>query len=266
VSAKGAPPDTATSFFDEAAAGYDRAFDDPGPAGHALRTRQAAVLRLLGDEPPGRALDAGMGPGRLVAALLERGWQVWGIDVSPGMVDAACAHLPGNAERLSVGSIERLPFDDGDFDLVLATGVIEYVDPPRAVAELVRVTRPGGRVIASIPNPRAPYGLWRRHVVHPATRLLGRGAAHGLVHQREALTPAAFARLLRDAGLTIEAAERVNAQVALTPLDALAPKLATALAERLERSRGRFARAASTQVVFAARQPGGMAASSSGSM
>jgi hypothetical protein len=58
----------------------------------------------------------------------------------------------------------------------------------------------------------------------------------------------------------------VNAQVALTPLDALAPKLATALAVRLERSRGRFARAASTQVVFAARQPGGMAASSSGSM
>jgi SAM-dependent methyltransferase len=134
--------------------------------------------------------------------------------------------------------------------------VIEYVDAARAVAELARVTRPGGRVIASIPNPRAPYGLWRRHVVHPATRALRRGAAHGLVHQREALTPAEFATLLRDAGLSIEAAERVNAQVALTPLDALAPRAATALASWLERRGGRLARIASTQVVFAARKAG----------
>jgi SAM-dependent methyltransferase len=254
--------DDPTAFFDSAAAGYDRAFTDPGPGGHALRTRQAAVLRLLDAREgvrsnrvhPGRALDAGMGPGRLVQALTERGWTTWGVDVSPGMVEAARAHVPEAGDRLSVGSIEELAFDDGSFDLALATGVIEYVDAPRAVAELVRVTKPGGRIIASIPNPRAPYGLWRRHVVHPATRLLGRGAAHGLVHQRDPLTPAQFATLLRDAGLTIEGAERVNAQVALTPFDALAPRAATALAERLERSGGRLARVASTQVVFAARR------------
>ena len=247
-------------FFDEAAAGYDRAFDDPGPAGHALRTRQAAVLRLLDATDGvksdslhrGRALDAGMGPGRLLAALAERGWDVWGVDVSPGMVDAACARLPGAAEHLSVGSIEALPFEDASFDLVLATGVIEYVDAPRAVRELVRVVRTGGRVIVSIPNPRAPYGVWRRRVVHPATRVLRRSET-GITHQRDPLTPARFATLLRDAGLTIEGAERVNAQVALTPFDALAPRVATALAERLERRGGRLARAASTQVVFAAR-------------
>jgi SAM-dependent methyltransferase len=244
----------ATAFFDDAAAGYDRAFADPGPGGHALRTRQAAVLRLLGDDTPGRALDAGMGPGRLVEALSERAWTVWGVDVSPGMVDAARAHVPDALDRLSVGSIEELAFEDASFDLVLATGVIEYVDPPRAVAELVRVAKPGGRVIASIPNPRAPYGLWRRHVVHPATRVIGRGAAHGLVHQRDPLTPAAFAALLRAAGLTLEGAEHVNAQLALTPLDALAPRAATALAERLERRGGRVARVASTQVVLAARK------------
>ena len=249
-------------FFDEAAAGYDRAFEDPGPGGHALRTRQAAVLRLVGGERPGRALDAGMGPGRLLAALVERGWDVWGIDVSAGMVDAACARLPGAAEHLSVGSIEALPFEDASFDLVLATGVIEYVDARRAVGELVRVARAGGRVIASIPNPRAPYGVWRRRVVHPATRVLRRGET-GISHQRDPLTPAQFATLLREAGLTIEGAERVNPQLALTPFDAIAPRAATGLAERLERRGGRLARAASTQVVFAARKGQPIAASSS---
>lgn len=244
----------AASFFDDAAAGYGRAFEDPGPGGHALRTRQAAVLRLLGEGGGGSALDAGMGPGRLLEAVAARGWTVSGLDVSAGMVAAARARLRDAGDRLVVGSIEDLPFADASFDLVLATGVIEYVDPRRAVAELVRVARPGARVIASIPNPRAPYGVWRRRVVHPATRVLRRGADTGLAHQREPLTPAGFAWLLRDAGLTIEAAERVNAQLALTPFDALAPRAATALAERLERHGGRVARVAATQVVFAARK------------
>jgi len=242
------------SFFDDAAAGYDRAFEDPGPGGHALRTRQAAVLRLLGDEPPGSAVDAGMGPGRLVSALADRGWTVSGVDLSPGMVDAARARVSLAADRLLVGSIEELPFADAVFDLALATGVVEYVDARRAVAELVRVTKPGGRIIASIPNPRAPYGLWRRHVVHRATRALGRGET-GLAHQREPLTPAGFAALLREAGLVLDGAERVNAQLAFSPLDAVAPRAATALARRLEHRGGRMARVAATQVVLAARTP-----------
>jgi SAM-dependent methyltransferase len=253
--------DDAVSFFDDVAAGYDAAFEHPGPGGHALRTRQAAVLRLIDATQGVRSkklhagVDAGMGPGRLVAALEQRGWEMSGIDVSPAMVDAARARVPLAAERLFVGSIEELPFADGVFDVALATGVIEYVDAPRAVAELVRVTRPGGRVVASIPNPRAPYGLWRRHVIHRANRALGRGEA-GLAHQRDPLTPARFARLLGDAGLTVEGAERVNPQLALSPLDAVAPRAATALAERLERRGGRMARGAATQVVFAARKPG----------
>ena len=64
------------------------------------------------------------------------------------------------------GTVEALPVEDASFDVVLCTQVLEHCDdPPRAVRELRRVTRPGGRVLASthgvmVYHP-APNDLWR---------------------------------------------------------------------------------------------------------
>jgi SAM-dependent methyltransferase len=246
------------AFFDDVAAGYDRAFEDPGPEGHALRSRQEAVLAMAGNGG-GDALDAGMGPGRVVGELEARGWSASGIDLSPAMVDAARRRVPAVARRLGVGSIEALPFEAARFDLVVATGVIEYVDAQRAVAELARVLRPGGRAVVSIPNPRAPYGVWRRRVVYPtaaaAKGALRRGPPTRPEHH-DPVAPARFAAILEEAGLRVRAAQRVNAQLLLTPLDELAPRAATRLAMRLERSGGRLARGLSTQVVLLAQRDG----------
>jgi SAM-dependent methyltransferase len=71
-----------------------------------------------------------------------------------------------NVEADLVGHVEELPVEDGSFDVVLCTQVLEHVDDPaRAVRELARVTAPGGRVLASThgvmlyhPNPQ---DLWR---------------------------------------------------------------------------------------------------------
>ncbi|MGI8593476.1 MAG: methyltransferase domain-containing protein [Solirubrobacteraceae bacterium] len=246
------------TFFDDVAAGYDRAFEDPGPEGHALRSRQEAVLGMAG-KGGGEALDAGMGPGRVVAGLEARGWTASGIDLSPAMVDAARRRVPAAARRLGVGSIEVLPFEAASFDLVVATGVIEYVDAHRAVAELARVLRPAGRLVVSIPNPRAPYGMWRRRVVYPAAAAVKGAIRRGPPPRPEHRDPVAlgdFAGILREAGLRVVAAQRVNAQALLTPLDELAPRAATGLAMRLERSGGRVARALSTQVMLLAQRDG----------
>ena len=64
---------SATSFFNERARAYDRAYDLAGSDGFALRARMKAVLDLAGPGP-GEALDAGMGPGRLLGELAARGW------------------------------------------------------------------------------------------------------------------------------------------------------------------------------------------------
>src|SRR5439155_280619 len=92
------------------------------------------------------------------------------LDASAEMVEAARWRLPEAAERLVVGDIVRLPFADATFDLVVATGVLEYADVERALAELARVLCPGGRAVVSYPNPAALYGIWKSHVWYPAVR------------------------------------------------------------------------------------------------
>jgi SAM-dependent methyltransferase len=65
-----------------------------------------------------------------------------------------------------VGSVEALPFADASFDVVLSTQVLEHVpEPDRALAESVRVLRPGGRIILTVPGVwpthEAPHDYWR---------------------------------------------------------------------------------------------------------
>ena len=64
--------------------------------------------------------------------------------------------------------------DDVEFDVVLAMGVLEYADAPRALDEIARVTRPGRMVVVTMLNPLSPYRLFEWGVFWPARRLLGR--------------------------------------------------------------------------------------------
>ena len=158
--------------FGAEAARYDAAYDAPGAPGQALRDRMETVLELVGDIP-GEVLDAGVGPGRLLAALDRRGWRVSGADVSDEMLAIARSRLPEAAKRLVRGPIEALPFEAASFDLVVATGVLEYADDPQAaLAEIARTVRPEGRAIVSLPNWWSCSALCRRHVLYPAARRL----------------------------------------------------------------------------------------------
>lgn len=105
----------------------------------------------------GRALDVGCGSGRLLLDLQRAGFEVAGVDFSPAMVEASrsllARHGSDPATSLSVGDIERLEFEDGRFDLVVAAGVIEYLaGDDAALAEMRRVLRPGGTAVISVRN------------------------------------------------------------------------------------------------------------------
>ena len=237
---------------------YDAAYDARDSDGHALRSRLTAVLRHVGSGP-GDALDAGMGPGRLAAELARRGWWVSGVDASAEMVAAARDRLPESAGRLHCASIEALPFDDHSFDLVTATGVLEYARLDSALMQLVRVLRPGGRLVVSYPNPSAPYGICKSRAWYPAVRgakrLLRRADAE-MPRGAGSIAPDAFARRLTQAGLQVVARERVAALLIPAPLDQTLPRLSAAVAARLERVHllsGPFA----TQIVFAAQRTRG---------
>lgn len=111
----------------------------------------AKFLALTGAGPGQRALDVGCGPGALTAELVARLGvaNVSAIDPSEPFVTAIRARFP----QLDVqcGSAERLSFPDDSFDLALAQLVVLFMtDPVSGLAEMGRVTRPGGLVAASV--------------------------------------------------------------------------------------------------------------------
>jgi len=100
---------------------------------------------------------------RILAWASRHGAHAYGIDISaPTVVQAQVAFDSSAAARHSlrsaVGDVRDLPFADASFDAVYSMGTIEHFDETeRAVAEIVRVLKPGGRAIVGVPNRHDPF-------------------------------------------------------------------------------------------------------------
>jgi ubiquinone/menaquinone biosynthesis C-methylase UbiE len=104
------------------------------------------AFAAIAETGPGRVLEVGGGPGELSERIaLELGADVVMVDSSPRMVELARAR----GVDAHVGDVQELPFADGDFDCAVAAWMLYHVpDLDRALSELRRVLRPGGRVVA----------------------------------------------------------------------------------------------------------------------
>src|SRR3954447_12249218 len=110
----------------------------------AIREQIRALLSLRGDE---RAVDVGTGAGALALALAPLVAEVVGVDLVPELLAAARAAALPNVTFVE-GDATSLPFDDFAFDLACSRRTLHHVArPERAISELVRVTRPGGRLL-----------------------------------------------------------------------------------------------------------------------
>jgi SAM-dependent methyltransferase len=235
--------------FDAAAESWDRTYDREGTDAHRVRSRLRAAVELIG-AGPGSVLDVGGGSGRLLEELAARGWTVHGVDPAPRLVELARARVP-HAARLAVASAEELPFADGTFDAAVIIGVLEYTVVGRALDELGRVLRSGGRAVVGVHGCRSPATVWRRAVAAPAGRLVRRGRP--VPPPRPAVALDDVLRGLGEAGLVVERIVPVGVQVVLDPLDRLAPALAYRIASRAERSK-RLRRVLATQRLVVARK------------
>jgi SAM-dependent methyltransferase len=125
---------------------------------HNLRARKSAYINAEGDDPrefafaavadakPQRVLEVGGGEGELAERIGdELGAEVIGIDQSERMVEIQ--RSKGIDAR--VGDVRELPFADGEFDVAVAAWMLYHVpDLDRGLAELARVLKPGGRLVA----------------------------------------------------------------------------------------------------------------------
>ncbi len=183
--------------FDELAAGYDAALDDPWRTRFAdnadffIDQKCRAMLREIGRRNGSaaaryRMLDVGCGRGPAVRFLRDR-WPTFGTDVSLEMVRNAPAGLP-----LVVQDPLALPFADGVFDVVFAMCIYHHLERAHHLAhlsEMARVAKPGGLVFVFEHNP-----------FNPVTQLIVRRAP--IDRGCTLIRPGAFRRTFEGAGLT----------------------------------------------------------------
>jgi len=151
----------AGSFFDTMAASYD----DLEPWYEHLYAVLHHLVRAELATPAGsrcpRALDAGCGTGFQTAILQELGYQTVGVDLSAGLLRGARQRCAG--AHLLRGDVEALPCRGETVDLVVSCGsTLSFVPhPDRALAEIARVLRPGGRVFLEVEHRWSLDLAWR---------------------------------------------------------------------------------------------------------
>jgi SAM-dependent methyltransferase len=91
-----------------------------------------------------KVLDLGAGTGKLTTRLVERGLDVVAVDPIPDMLEVLRTSLPET--RALLGTAEDIPLEDNSVDAVLVAQAWHWVDPERAIPEVARVLRPGGRL------------------------------------------------------------------------------------------------------------------------
>lgn len=143
-------------LFNAKAKGWSRKYEPAGP----LTFRVEAFKQVLGRHllPNSRVLDFGCGTGAIASALVENGLRVAACDVAGEMIAAGKQIYARLAIEwlLLPANWKQLPFEASSFDAIVASSVFEYLSDVNAVLrECHRILKPGGFLVATVPNPRS---------------------------------------------------------------------------------------------------------------
>jgi len=162
---------TMTRFdFDKVSRQYDDWYD--GPVGRVYdRIEKRAVAEALGSRPEGRRmLEIGCGTGHWTNFFSELGLEVFGVDLSLGMMRVAQSKRIVRA-RFALADASSLPFPNGSFDVGCAITTLEFVSDAQAVLEeFARCVRPGGRIVVGVLNRVSLLAWLRRRRGSPVFR------------------------------------------------------------------------------------------------
>jgi ubiquinone/menaquinone biosynthesis C-methylase UbiE len=197
------------------------------PAGQVRAWRRAERIGCAAEFRAGlTVLELGCGTGVFTRYFAESRCELVAIDISPDLLERARSRLGLSEVRLRVEDAEQLSFADATFDRVVGSSVLHHLDLQRALAEIYRVLKPGGRMAFAEPNMLNPQIALQRTI--PALRRWAQETPEETAYFRWGL-----ARRLEEAGF-------VNVHV--EPFDFLHPavprpmvRLAAKIGRTLER-------------------------------
>ena len=139
--------------WDKSATAWLAHLGDEGDKGRKY-VLDAPMLQAVRDTGAKTALDVGCGEGRFCRMMTQEGVQTTGIDPTQALLDVAREKHPEGTYQNA--RAEALPFDDNSFDLTVSyVALIDIPKHVKAIAEMARVTRPGGHVLMSNLQPNA---------------------------------------------------------------------------------------------------------------
>ena len=203
----------------------------------SLYLRHQYVLKMV-EQKDGKALDIGCGSGAMVRDLLDRGYTITAADISQDMLDATSKTVSDHPRKEGVTytlqDIEKMNLSSETFDLIICTGVIEYLKTDdNAIKELARVLKPGGVAFISTQNKASLIRIFEEalYFVLP-TRLKNKIVT---VKQHHCHVPWKLDQMLKSAGL-----ERVDFAYhhfypIPIPFDRLVPRFCVWAGKKMER-------------------------------
>lgn len=147
------------AYYDEFAGGYEarRGRNVPGGYHELLDHLESSFVEKFGAGKD--VLEVGCGTGLVLARLAKFARHAQGIDLSEGMLE----HARRRGLPVCQGSATALPFADESFDVTCSFKVLAHIPAiEQALAEMARVTRPGGMILAEFYNPQSIRGVLRR--------------------------------------------------------------------------------------------------------
>jgi ubiquinone/menaquinone biosynthesis C-methylase UbiE len=144
----------------------ERVWNWESAAGRRRAQRRAQMYVEHALLAPGRlALEVGCGTGLFLDRVAECGATIHALDLSTHLLAKARARLAGRTHvSVECGNAEQMPYPDGTFDAVYGSSVLHHLDLDRALREVFRVLRPGGRMVFTEPNILNPQVAVMFHV------------------------------------------------------------------------------------------------------
>lgn len=154
-------------FFDKESIHLDIHVESDPILSYEQKMRHEAVIELVQATQGDTVLDVGCGNLRDISRLARQGIECVGVDLSKGMIQEGLKKIKKNKLKnvdLLIGSATNLPLRKETFDKVICSEVIEHIPKwERAVEEIVRRVKHGGRLVITTPNRRSLYGAYRRY-------------------------------------------------------------------------------------------------------